>query len=278
MKERAFYYGESNRGLGTIIVPEVTDEASPIVVMLNSGLLDRREPFRLNVLACRRLAAIGYIGLRVDLSGKGDTPVRNGLNNRESVALDWQFIKKALVNQFGERNLILMGLCSGADNGIKIAAQDPSVKGLILLDPISKRDSGYSRRAFMLKLKNPYKWVGFLKRLLKRIARLAAEDNASVHPISLRDLPNDLDLQQCFRQLVTAKGRVFALFTSYSLFHYNQKGQYTRAMGLSGMADICDEYFWPHVQHLYPVEYHREQLLDALCDWCAMHLNRFRSK
>src|SRR6056297_2984484 len=129
MKERVFRYGEHNRGIGILTLPQ-NHELSPIIIMLNAGLLHREEPYRLNVLAARLLANSGYICLRVDLSGKGDTPPRENLTNRESVALDWKCISEGLINQFGNRSLIILGLCSGADNGIKIAAQDPSIKGL----------------------------------------------------------------------------------------------------------------------------------------------------
>jgi hypothetical protein len=277
MKESAFRYGESNRGFGMIALPETVGEA-PIVVMLNAGLLHREEPYRLNVLTCRRLAENGYICLRVDISGKGDTPARKGLINRDSVALDWQYIKSALKLQYGERNIIIMGLCSGADNGIKIAAQDRSVIGLILLDAVSKRDRGFRRRALMNNIANAHKWFELPKKILNRIKRAATgKDEMIANAIALRDEPNDQDLKQCFNNLVSSSGRVLAVFTSHALTHYNQKGQFSRAMEVKGLEKICDEVFWPNVQHLYPVQAHRDLLISTISDWCIKYYDRFIS-
>lgn len=278
MKESAFRYGESNRGFGMITLPETIEDA-PIVVMLNAGLLHREEPYRLNVLTCRRLAENGYICLRVDISGKGDTPARKGLINRDSVALDWHHIKSALKFQYGERNIVIMGLCSGADNGIKIAAQDRSVIGLILLDAVSKRDQGFKRRALMHYMANAYKWFELPKKILNRIRRaVAGKDDLAANAIALRDEPNDQDLKQCFTNLVSAKGRVLAVFTSHALSHYNQEGQFSRTMEVEGLEVICDEVFWPNVQHLYPVQAHRDQLIFTISDWCRKHYDRFSKK
>ena len=139
--ERIFTYGEHQHGIGVISEPEDT-ASSPVVVLLNAGLSHRAEPYRLNVLLGRQLASLGYIALRVDLSGKGDSPARETMSNRESVALDWSYMKKSLEKRYGPRSMLIFGLCSGADNGIKLCAQDSAIKGLILLDPVSRPDAG----------------------------------------------------------------------------------------------------------------------------------------
>jgi hypothetical protein len=254
-------------------------EEAPVIVILNAGLLHRAEPYRLNVLACRRMAEIGYISLRVDIAGKGDTPARNGLKNRESVALDWLYIKEALLQKFGERDIIIMGICSGADNGIKIAAQDKAVKGLILIDAISKQDSGFSKRAFIKKISNGYTWISLPKILFRKLFKQGKLNNSYFGDvISLRDEPNDEDKRMCFNNLVLFNGRILAIFTSHATAYYNQKGQFCRSLGITGLEQICDEIFWPNVQHIFPVQVHRDRLLAAISNWCEVHLNRFRSK
>ena len=278
MRERSFRYGENSRGLGMMTLPELTATA-PVVVMLNAGLLHREEPYRLNVLASRRLAEIGYICVRADLSGKGDSPPRPGLINRESVALDWEYIKKALLQQFGPRNLIIMGLCSGADNGIKIAAQDTAVRGLVLMDAVSMQDLFFTLRAWRDKAMNPDNWINLPQKLARRIRRLFPEtENPFSNPTVLRDEPTAQDMRLCFSNLVTHNGRILAFFTSHALERYNQQGQFARALGMPGLGDICEEHFWPHVQHLYPVQTHRDQLLETIRAWGSKHLEHFQKQ
>lgn len=278
MKEYVFRYGENNRGLGILTIPASVRGGEPIVVFLNAGLLYRAEPYRLNVLVCRRLAEIGYVCLRVDISGKGDTPSRENLANRDSVSLDWRFIKKELENQFGQRNLIIFGLCSGADNGIKIAAQDADVKGLVLLDPVSKKDPAFGRRDFFKKVTNIHKWKNLPNTLLGKIKKIInAAQISSDNPISLRDEPTDYDMEQCFKGLVFRDGRILSVFTSHALKAYNKKGQFCQGMAIPTLEKICEEVFWPNADHLYAVQTHRDQLVDKVSEWCNSNLSHFRA-
>ena len=277
IKEQIFTYGEHQHGLGILSEPEDTD-GSPIVVMLNAGLSHRAEPYRLNVLLGRSLAELGYIALRVDLSGKGDSPDRENMTNRESVALDWSFIRKGLEKLYGTRPMVIFGLCSGADNGIKICADDPAVKGLILLDPVSRQDPEFSKRDFYRKLTNPNKWLNLHRILGRRLARRPSSDDIDAgSPIKLRDEPNDADMDKCFDGLLQKDGRVLAVFTSQALYHYNRKGQFALAMGIPGLEQIVEEVFWPNAKHVYPIEWHRNQLMAKVASWATMHLSHFRS-
>ncbi|WP_203300644.1 hypothetical protein [Marinobacter sediminum] len=277
IKERIFTYGEHQHGLGILSEPADTS-SSPIIVMLNAGLSHRAEPYRLNVLLGRKLAELGYIGLRVDLSGKGDSPARENMTNRESVALDWSFIKAALEKLYGARPILIFGLCSGADNGIKICADDPSVKGLILLDPVSRQDSGFTKRDLYRKLTNPRKWLKMHNILSRRLAKRGARDDIdSSSTIKLRDEPNASDMDLCFNGLMKKNGRVLAVFTSQALYHYNSQGQFAVAMGIPGLDQIVEEVFWPNAKHVYPIEWHRNQLMETVESWAKSNLSHFLS-
>lgn len=277
IKERVFKYGEHLHGIGVISEPGHTQD-SPIVVMLNAGLSPRAEPYRMNVLLGRRLAGLGYIALRVDLSGKGDSPARPNLINRDSVALDWSFIKAGLEKLYGKRPIVMFGLCSGADNGIKLAAEDTDIKGLVLLDPIARQDAGFRRRDLLRKLTNPEKWKRMHKILGRRVQQHAAGgDPLQGSPMDLRDEPTDHDVDQCFQRLKAENGRVLAVFTSQALFHYNQTGQFAGAMGIPGIEAIIEEVFWPNAKHVFPAESHRNRLIDTVASWAEHHLAHFRA-
>jgi hypothetical protein len=276
MREEVFRYAENNRGFGMMSLPEALDGA-PVVVLFNSGLIHREGPYRLNVMLSRALADCGYIAIRVDLSGKGDTPARENMINRESVALDWKYIKESINTRFGKRNLVLMGLCSGADNAIKITAAEKDVKGLILLDPISARDEGFSRRAMRAKLTNINKWLHLPVKLWKRAIRLIGSGNkTSGQVMNLRDEPTAEDSQLCFRHIASVQGRVLAFFTSHAMDCYNEQGQFVRALHIDGLDKCCEEVFWPLAEHLYPVEVHRQRLVDKVKDWAKQHFKELR--
>ncbi len=277
IKEQIFTYGEHQHGIGVISEPEDTTN-SPVVVLLNAGLSHRAEPYRLNVLLGRQLATLGYIALRVDLSGKGDSPARETMSNRESVALDWSFMKKSLVKLYGPRPLLIFGLCSGADNGIKLCAQDSSIKGLILLDPVSRQDTGFARRDFLRKIANANKWLNIHKIVSRRLKQNTSGENSLLgSPMDLRDKPNDDDIDKCFEGLVEKNGRVLAVFTSQTLYHYNKCGQFASAMGVDGLEPIIEEVFWPNAKHIYPIEVHRSRLIETVSDWACRQLEHLQT-
>jgi Serine aminopeptidase, S33 len=275
MKEEVFRYGENNRGFGMVTLPDDPTSA-PVMIAFNAGLLHREGPYRLNVLVCRALAKVGYIAIRIDLSGKGDTPSRERLTNRHSVALDWQFIKQAVVERFGPRNLVLFGLCSGADNAIKITAEESDVCGLVLLDPVSQSDSGFRRRQLVSKITNVHKWINLPKTLLTKVRRrLGIEKDKFSEMWSLRGAPSPNDMQSCFRHIARRQGKVLAVFTSQTLEHYNQQGQFVRALEIPKLEECCEEVFWPLMDHLFCIQTHRDISLGKVTSWAEINFKYF---
>jgi hypothetical protein len=278
MKEEVFRYGENNRGFGMVSFPSNLENA-PVVVTFNAGLTHREGPYRLNVHICRMLAECGFIAIRIDLSGKGDTPARVGLINRESVALDWKYIKESINDRFGVRSLTLMGLCSGADNAIKITAEEKDVKGLILLDAVSPPDADFHRRALKDKLTNIHKWLNLPMNIRRRFLRsMGRETDPYEHMASLRDEPTPQDYQRCFTHVVRNRGQVLAIFTSQSVERYNREGQFARAMDIAKFDQCCEEVFWPQVKHLFPVQVHRDRLLEKIRDWAQRQFNTLNER
>ncbi len=276
VNEEPFRFGENQHGFGILSLPESSDDA-PVMVVLNAGLLHRSEPYRLNTLICRELAEAGYICARVDLAGKGDSPARESMVNRESVALDWHHIKQALTRHLGERKFILLGLCSGADNAIKLCAGDSSVCGMVLLDPISLHDSISVWRQMFHHFVNPRKLIGLPRSVTGWIAGLfGGTHRQAADRSTLRDLPTKEDTENCFRGLLQRNGKVLAVFTSYAYPQYNQVGQFSRTLNMEGLAGICEEVFWPTVLHLYPIQSHRDQLISLIREWSRRNLDGFR--
>ena len=108
----------------------------PAVVILNTGIVHRVGHHRMYVTMARELAALGYVSFRFDFSGVGDSASRGGdLNPLQacqkdvSEALDW------LVDTNDLDEVVLIGLCSGADVALSYGYTDKRVAGLVLLDP-----------------------------------------------------------------------------------------------------------------------------------------------
>lgn len=135
--ELAVQFGRSASLIGILSrPPSELPIRRPAVVILNSGIAHRVGHHRMYVTMTRKLAALGHLAFRFDLSGIGDSPSRgDGLSPLEahqadvSEALDW------LTANFNVNEAVLIGLCSGADIALNYGHSDKRVISLVLLDP-----------------------------------------------------------------------------------------------------------------------------------------------
>jgi dienelactone hydrolase len=136
-KELAVQFGPSASLMGILSRPQ--SELlfrRPAVVILNTGIAHRVGHHRMYVTTARELAALGHLAFRFDFSGIGDSASRgDGLSPIEahqedlSEALDW------LTASYNVDEVVLIGLCSGADIALRYGHSDKRVVGLVLLDP-----------------------------------------------------------------------------------------------------------------------------------------------
>jgi pimeloyl-ACP methyl ester carboxylesterase len=134
--EQAVVLGEQKSLVG-IITQAVGAPANDLaVVILNTGIIHRVGHHRMYVSFSRTLADAGFTVLRFDFSGIGDSdkradslpPLESNLSDIKEV-IDWLEVTGQI------KRVVLLGLCSGADNSVLYAASDPRVVGLVLMDP-----------------------------------------------------------------------------------------------------------------------------------------------
>ena len=139
MNEHAVLLGRSKTLVGIISEPAdnvlIQDELA--VILLNSGLIHRIGPHRLYVKIARALAALGFLTVRFDLSGVGDTPTRKDtLPLQEAMIQEPSEIMDDLARMKGAKRFVLMGICWGAYCSFKSASADPRVIGAVLINPV----------------------------------------------------------------------------------------------------------------------------------------------
>jgi pimeloyl-ACP methyl ester carboxylesterase len=282
LTEEPLQFGEGGRLFGILTVPSMPPRNAqelPVFVFLSAGLLHRVGPYRLHVRLGRELAHMGFSSLRVDLAGTGDSPPRPGLTNQHSVAADFAEILGVLESRLSRLPLVLAGLCSGADNAIRLTLNEPRVVGMVMLDPVCFPDralTGFRTRVTIAKYTNPARSIAWLNRRFKALARPRGkkrDDETSVDPLAIRDLPTREQLRTAFELIREREGQVLSVFTYYALGYYNHTGQLGRALRVKGYEQFCTELFWPQVDHTYRLELHRRRLIEEIKAWAGNYVH-----
>lgn len=278
LTEEPLQFGEGGRLFGILTRPRMPSRNAqelPVFVYLSAGLLHRVGPNRLHVHLARELAPMGFSSLRIDLAGTGDSPRRLGLTNQQSVATDFDEILGGLESRLGRLPLVLAGLCSGANNAIRLTLKEPRVIGMVLLDPICFPDDGFRARTVVMKYTNPAEYIAWLKRRFKAptIPRgEKQEDDNSADAVTFQDLPTWEQLRAAFESIREREGRVLSVFTRAALQYYNQAGQLARVLGVGGYQQFCTELFWPQAEHTYTLELHRRRLIEEIKTWAGNYI------
>jgi pimeloyl-ACP methyl ester carboxylesterase len=155
LNETPLVFGTDQNLIGIVTEPAAPTEPRPAVVILNAGIIHRVGPSRFAVGTARALARAGHRVLRFDLSGIGDSQLAGAGTLQQIVCRD---IGDAIDLIAREDGVILVGLCSGADNAFFIAADDPRVRGLVLIDPSIERTAGFRRRRVFAAMKSLSSW------------------------------------------------------------------------------------------------------------------------
>lgn len=134
--ERARRFGDDNTLVGIVTEPAPGTPPQAAVILLNAGVVHRVGPNRMHVEIARGLAAAGFLAVRVDLSGLGDSESRRDNTPFERAAvLETQGIMSALAADYGVSRFVTAGLCSGAVVAFNTAVADERVRGAVLINP-----------------------------------------------------------------------------------------------------------------------------------------------
>jgi dienelactone hydrolase len=137
--ERPVFFGADALLFGIVTQPPANEIRRRAVILLNAGADHHIGASRLYVSMARRWAQHGYVVLRMDLGGLGDSGTRPGRaqdNVFPQEALD--DIRAAiefLRSSYAVRDVTLAGLCSGAYHALRAAVAGLSVNRILMVNP-----------------------------------------------------------------------------------------------------------------------------------------------
>jgi pimeloyl-ACP methyl ester carboxylesterase len=131
VSEEVVHFGQQGQQVGVLTQPATPSDA-PTYIFCNAGIVHRVGPHRFYVEFARHLAASGFPVFRIDLSGIGDSPLRNEpIPYLEMAIAELREAMDCLESRFGVRRFVLSGLCSGAQFAFLAASQDERAVGVV---------------------------------------------------------------------------------------------------------------------------------------------------
>lgn len=278
MREKVYTFGKDGCLVGVVTEPDADrqKEGVPAVLFWNAGLLHRVGPYRLYVDLARKLASIGFLVFRFDLSGKGDSQVgkdsrsykqRAVGNIRE--AMDFLSIKK------GVHRFLLMGLCSGAEDAHSVAVVDSRVSGAVFLDGYGYRTWGYYLHHYGPRLFNLRTWKNFLRRKSRSVFICAPKEGYESEVrerINTREFPPKEKVTKEIQGLVERGLNLLYIYSGGVRYgYYNYHGQFEdmfRSVDSQGRIQV--KYF-DKAHHTYPLLADRDKLIITISDWMQAH-------
>lgn len=247
--------------------------AAPGFIILNAGVLHRVGPHRLHVLLARRIASLGFTGLRLDLGGIGDSIASSDAASfRDSAVADTRAAMTGMTDLVGAPRYVLFGVCAGADNSIATAIADDRVAGIILVDPPTyptRRSQLRYLRARVAEQGGPGEAMRWGIKLAERRLRLAVamlgRREVDDPPSEGRELPPVGTFGAQLTQLIDRGVRVFAIFSGIHGPRYNHPDQIFEVF--PDLRGRLDHMYFPAANHTFTELAAQAALIDAITGW-----------
>jgi alpha-beta hydrolase superfamily lysophospholipase len=139
LTERPVFFGAEGVLFGIVTEPRTDEIRRRAVILLNAGSDYHIGANRMHVTLARDWASRGYVSLRMDLAGLGDSGTRSGQADNEvfpPAALD--DIRAGidlLRDRYGAADVTLFGLCSGAYHALRAAVAGLPINRILMVNP-----------------------------------------------------------------------------------------------------------------------------------------------
>jgi hypothetical protein len=269
VKEIACQFGEQGRLHGVVTVPSEPRLPTLALVLVSAGLTAKPGPYRLYTQIARTLAEKGFMTLRFDLGGIGNSQIADpdeplSVRTRDDISDALTYLDA----NHGASEFVIGGLCSGAEDAFRYAEHDARTKGVILIDPHAYQNAYWRVRGHLTRYS--------LNRVVYKILRLVrainvVEDTGSRSNIeglegSLVDyqyMEKD-EATRILSALLARNAGIHYIYTGGSIDTFHHANQF-RAMfpgvKLSGRLAVD---FLPYIEHIQIFDEDRDVLVETI--------------
>lgn len=292
MIEKIVRFGDKKSLIGVVTEPVDKNKSKPAFIFVNSGLIHRIGPFRAYVWASRELTNIGFTAMRMDLSGKGESPARRGGgSHKENVIQDLNQAMDFLQESRGIEHFVICGICTGADNSYVGGFNDERVMGIVPIDGYAYRTFGYYKNHYAPRIFNMDTWCRFFKRKLGLGAKqpLQMEDsrakNSQAKSDKLKDeqptyepkfrmmFPPKQEFVENMQRVLERGTKLLIIYTGGWAMFYNYERQFKDAFPKLAEAPGVEVSFNPRSDHTFILKHDRQNLINLLCDWAKRNFS-----
>jgi dienelactone hydrolase len=273
--ERAVSFGARARLAGVLTLPAAgarTD--TPAVMLWNVGLHHHVGPYRFHVDLARELARHGFLSLRFDLSGLGDSEVRrDALGEMERALDDLREAARLLEQREGRTRVVPVGFCSSVDAAHNFALADDRVAGVCFIEGYAHRTPGFYAR-YPLRLLDRARWRRLVARkipnslrgapLIRRLGRIPL-----VNPddgVYRREYPPPEQLQRDYGALAAKGTRMLFVYVGKDA-NYNHREQLFEFADAPGLAPLVDIEYYGNADHTFYLPENRAAAVRRVCSW-----------
>lgn len=303
MREEAVRFGDRQHLVGVVTVPDQLVEGAPAMLFFNAGLIHHVGPSRLYVRLARRLAELGFVSLRFDFSGIGDSGVRTDNLSVEQAFFDdmhqaIRFLKeKVNVSQF-----ILTGHCSGAWMAFLAAGEDEHVVGSIIMNPeggeeewveydrLRKTSRFYENYYAKEALVDPQRWKKLLtgqahyRNIASNVLKTIVWNRISTAAFKVRqrisapaaDTAEPSVLEQRFPNItstfINRPVQLLLLFSEGSSAIEHAHHMIGRELNRMFQSGVAKEIIIPNADHMFTLRAGQQALMVKIEDWCRTFL------
>lgn len=141
IRERAVFFAEQPRRFAIVTEPQADETRRRAVLLFNGGATYHIGPNRMYVSLARRWARRGYLVMRVDLAGLGDSATRPGRPDNEvyppAAVDDMRAAIEFISSRYGTREITVGGLCAGAYHSLRAAVSGLPVQRILMVNPLT---------------------------------------------------------------------------------------------------------------------------------------------
>jgi O-antigen/teichoic acid export membrane protein len=275
IRETAAVFGSDSSLIGVISdpPPEQASALKPTIVLLNAGLIHRVGPARLYVRLARAMAARGYVTMRFDLPGRGDSDVRPGAESTAFASFaEVQLAMDYLGAKRGTTRFVLIGICSGAANAVEAAEHDDRVLGAVLINAHAYQTLQSRVRYYLRRLGKASSWKNTLagrnplgRKLRNVVSRqkrsdhemLAANDDTAAVP---REAAADV-----LRRMLGRGVKLFLIYSGGSAYNYRR--QFADAFSDVDFGGKVEVAYIPDADHTFTRLSSQERLEREILSW-----------